>query len=60
MKFSICGIVDTIFCMASGEVQADITRVGALAAEVTALAIINAVQKAESRYGHPGCQDIHA
>ena len=42
---------DTIFCMASGEVEAGANVVGALAAEVMARAIVKAVKNAESLYG---------
>ena len=42
---------DTIFCMATGEVEAGANVVGALAAEVMARAIVKAVKNAESLYG---------
>jgi len=42
---------DTIFCVATGEVEAGANVVGALAAEVMARAIVKAVKNAESLYG---------
>ena len=50
---------DTIFCMATGGVKSDPTTVGALAAEVMAEAIINAVKSAETAYGIPGYNEIN-
>jgi len=41
---------DTIFCVATGEVEAGANVVGALAAEVMARAIVKAVKNAESLY----------
>jgi len=49
---------DTTFCMATGGVKAHVTAVGALAAEVMAEAIVNAVKNAETAYGIPGYKDI--
>ena len=49
---------DTIFCMATGGVKSDPTTVGAIAAEVMAQAIVNAVKNAKSAYGIPGYQEI--
>jgi L-aminopeptidase/D-esterase-like protein len=49
---------DTTFCMATGGVKAHVTAVGALAAEVMAEAIVNAVKNAETAYGIPGYNDI--
>ena len=45
---------DTIFALATGEVQAETSLVGAFAAEVMAQAVIRAVQTAESAGGLPG------
>jgi L-aminopeptidase/D-esterase-like protein len=45
---------DTIFTLATGEVEADVTLVGAFAAEIMAQAIIRAVRKAHSAGGLPG------
>ncbi len=42
---------DTIFCLSLGEVKADVSIVGVLAAEVVAKAIVNAVKSAEPLYG---------
>ncbi len=49
---------DTIFCLATGEVEADITALGAISAEVMAEAIINGVKAAASAYGIPAYQEI--
>jgi L-aminopeptidase/D-esterase-like protein len=49
---------DTIFCMATGGVKSDPTTVGALAADVMARAVVNAVKHAESAYGIPGYREI--
>ncbi|MBA7554877.1 putative aminopeptidase [subsurface metagenome] len=42
---------DTIFCMATGEVEAGVNVVGAITAEVMARAIVKAVKSTESLYG---------
>ncbi len=42
---------DTIFCMATGEVEAGVNVVGAISAEVMARAIVKAVKSTESLYG---------
>jgi len=49
---------DTIFCMATGHIKADTTTIGAIAAEVMAEAIVNAVKNAKTAYGVPGYNDI--
>lgn len=49
---------DTIFCGATDLVDADTTTVGALAAEVMADAIRNAVKKAAGAYGLPSYSEI--
>ncbi len=49
---------DTIFCMATGEVESDPTTAGALAAVVMAEAILRGVKNAESAYGIPGYREI--
>jgi len=49
---------DTIFCLATGEVDADITTLGAISAEIVAEAIINGVKAAVSAYGIPGYEEI--
>ena len=49
---------DTIFALSTGDLQADVTSVGAIAADVMAEAVINAVQAAESAYGFPGFKEI--
>jgi L-aminopeptidase/D-esterase-like protein len=45
---------DTIFALGTGEKKADLSTVGAFAAEVTAQAILNGVQKAAPAGGLPG------
>jgi L-aminopeptidase/D-esterase-like protein len=45
---------DSIFCMAAGEVETDLTTLGAVAAFVVAKAVVNGVKSAESAYGIPG------
>jgi L-aminopeptidase/D-esterase-like protein len=45
---------DTIFVLSAGEVQADVTRVGAAAARVVAEAIVRAVRTARTAGGLPG------
>ena len=49
---------DTIFCMATGGVKSDPTVVGAIAAELMAEAIVNAVKTADTAYGIPGYNEI--
>jgi len=49
---------DSIFCLGTGQVPADITLVGALASEVMARAIVNAVCHAESLFGLPAFRDL--
>lgn len=49
---------DTIFCMATGEVEAGVNVVGAIAAEVMAWAIVKAIKNAESLYGLLSYQDL--
>ncbi len=51
---------DTIFCLATGSVDADVTVVGSLAAQSMARAIVSAVMHAESAYGLAGYQEICA
>lgn len=50
---------DTIFCMATGGVKSDPTTAGAIAADVMAEAIVNAVKNAESAYGIPGYKEMN-
>ena len=45
---------DTIFTLATGELEADVTTVGAFAAQVVAQAIVRAVRMARSAGGLPG------
>lgn len=49
---------DSIFCLATGEVEADLTTLGALSAEVMAEAILNGIKAAESAYGLPAYKEI--
>jgi L-aminopeptidase/D-esterase-like protein len=49
---------DSLFCLSTGELQADLTIVGAIAAAVVARAVLNAVLNAESCYGIPCCREI--
>jgi len=49
---------DTVFCMSTGDVQCDLSKIGALAADVMAQAVINAIQKAESSYGFIAWKDL--
>ncbi len=48
---------DTIFALATGEKKADVTTVGAFAAEAFAQACLRAVQEAGSAGGLPGLKD---
>ncbi len=49
---------DTLFALACGEVEADVSLVGAIAAEVTARAIREAVLRATSCGGLPALDDV--
>jgi L-aminopeptidase/D-esterase-like protein len=49
---------DTIFTVATGEVEADVNLVGALAAETMAQAIVNGVKEAASAYGYLGHREL--
>lgn len=49
---------DTIFTMATGKVEADITVVGLLAARVVEQAVLRAVRSAESILEYRACKDI--
>jgi L-aminopeptidase/D-esterase-like protein len=50
---------DAIFALATGRVEnGDVTRIGALAAEAVADAIVRAVRAAESIPGYPAARDI--
>jgi L-aminopeptidase/D-esterase-like protein len=48
---------DTIFALATGEVSADVSLVGAFAAEVMSQAIVRAAQTAQSAGGLPGLKE---
>ncbi len=49
---------DTIFCMATGEVEAGVNVIGAVAAEVMARAIVKAVKNTEPLYGLLSYQNL--
>jgi L-aminopeptidase/D-esterase-like protein len=49
---------DTLFALATGEVPADVSLVGALAAEATAQAILQAVRLASGAGGLPALRDL--
>jgi len=49
---------DTIFALATGKVRADVNIVGGFAAEVVAMAIVNAVRAARSAGGLPAMFDL--
>ena len=49
---------DTIFCMATGEIEAGVNVIGAVATEVMARAIVKAVKSAESLFGLPCYKDL--
>jgi len=49
---------DAVFCMATGEVEADASQVGALAAWVMARAVVKAVKAAETLHGIPAYKDL--
>jgi L-aminopeptidase/D-esterase-like protein len=49
---------DSVFCMATGEVRADVSQIGAIAAGVMARAVVKAVKAAESLHGVPAYRDL--
>jgi len=49
---------DTIFTLSLGDRLSDVTSVGSMAAEVTGMAIVNAVKKAASLDGVPCTNDL--
>jgi len=49
---------DTIFCMATGEVEVGVNVVGAIAAEVMTRAIVNAIKNTKSLFGLKSYRDI--
>jgi L-aminopeptidase/D-esterase-like protein len=51
---------DTIFCVANGDLEADISLLSAVAAQVMARAVANAVLSARSLAGVPGYEEIRA
>ena len=49
---------DTIFCMATGKVESDISIVGTLAADIMSKAVVRAVERAETLYERICCRDL--
>jgi L-aminopeptidase/D-esterase-like protein len=49
---------DVIFCMGTGNLEADVNRVGAIAAWVMERAVVNAVKAAEALLGTPAWRDM--
>lgn len=49
---------DTIFALSRGAKQADVSLVGALAADVLAEAVLSAMNSAEAAYGLPAAKDL--
>ncbi len=49
---------DTIFALSRGDKQADLSLIGAVAADLTAEAIVRAVMAAESLHGIPAARDL--
>jgi L-aminopeptidase/D-esterase-like protein len=49
---------DVIFCLSTGELQVDVSRVGAIGAWAMARAVANAVRAAESLHGVPAFRDL--
>jgi L-aminopeptidase/D-esterase-like protein len=50
---------DALFALSSGDKEADISALGAAAAEVVAEAIVRAIQKAETLAGVPAAKDVN-
>mgnify|MGYP000415426400 CR=1 FL=1 len=51
---------DTVFCLSLGKVSADVSIVGALAAEAMAGSIVNAIKSAAPIYGRPAYKSFAA
>jgi L-aminopeptidase/D-esterase-like protein len=49
---------DTIFTLATGQVDGDVSRIGVLAAEAMSEAILRAVRAAKGLPGYPGVADL--
>lgn len=45
---------DSVFCLSTGDIEADITVIGSLAAEVMTKAILAGIKAAKTAYGIPG------
>ncbi|MBI9106967.1 MAG: P1 family peptidase [Spirochaetales bacterium] len=45
---------DSVFCMSTGDIEADLTVIGSMAAEVMSMAIIAGIKAAKTAYGVPG------
>jgi ribosomal protein S18 acetylase RimI-like enzyme len=50
---------DTVFALASGEVECDVNLLGGVAADLLARAVVRAVMRAESLHGVPCAHDLH-
>jgi len=49
---------DTIFCLSTGKIKADVSTIGAIAASVMAQAVANGVTNAKSLHGVPAYRDL--
>lgn len=49
---------DTLFCLATGEIEANVNLVGAYAAKVVEQAVLNAVKEAKGMGGVPGISEL--
>jgi L-aminopeptidase/D-esterase-like protein len=45
---------DSIFCMSAGDIPADVTMIGTMAAEVMSRAVVEGIKAAKTAYGIPG------
>ena len=49
---------DTVFCLSTGKIEADVNVIGSLAARVMEKAIVSAVKNAEGIYGYKSYKDL--
>ncbi len=49
---------DTVFCVSTGDMAAEVSALGAVAARVTAQAVANGIREAEGLHGIPAHRDI--
>ncbi|KAA6393216.1 MAG: putative peptidase S58 family protein [Streblomastix strix] len=49
---------DIIFSLSTGDIEADLTSIGSIGAEVMSDAIVNAIKNAKSAYGYMGYLDL--